>query len=115
MLTKEFPIIVNHPDPPIVVTGRISPDSESVLVLEFKVEETGQKLCTAVLLEANMNLTVRSESDTAFYSIFFPGGTVEIDYGYHYHGAAGKSRSIAIITTCSAQGEVLQRPHGLGW
>ncbi len=115
MLTREFPIIVNHPDPPIVVTGRISPDSESVLILEFKVEETGQKLCTAVLLQAHMELTVRPESDTAFYSTFFPNGTVEIDYGYHYHGPEGKSRSIAIITTRSAHGEVLQRPHGLGW
>lgn len=112
MKTEPLPVKIINPDFPATATASVSPGSESIVIIDFK-ETDGGTLCSAVLLPAHTEQTIRTEPGTAFYSIFFPGGEVEIKFGWHVDTIAGVYTMLAFITTRSVDGMTITTLHGL--
>lgn len=112
MLTIAYPVDIEEHSFPIRVEANISPQSESILILDF-YKLDGTKMYTAVLLPSGIEIPFCLEDHMASYPIFSPRATVGIKFGYHVCTNTNQYTFWAAITTRSQAGMPASRLHGL--
>ncbi len=86
--------------------------SESIGIVKFQNETTGEKLCSAILLPTDTEIALGFETNSAGYPIFFPDGEVSVEIGFLIN--KGEKILYANITCSSLCGKTQRQLHGLG-
>lgn len=110
MHTTSLPISVtqNHFDH-IMVTGETL---GMIATLTFTDTKTSAKLCSAILLPADTELSLTYEENSAAYPIYFVEGGISVNFSFLVNNS--EKILYAIIICQSPTGETRQQIHGLG-
>lgn len=110
MHTTPLPINVSpNPFDHIMVTGETL---GMIVTLTFTDTKTNTKLCSAILLPADTELSLAFDENSTAYPIYFGEGEITVNYGFFLNNP---DKILYAMISCQSQnGEIRQRTHGLG-
>lgn len=110
MHNTPLPIIVSpNPFDHIMVTGETL---GMIATLTFTDTKTSAKLCSAILLPADTELSLAYDENSAAYPIYFDEGDITVNFGFFVNNP---DKILYAMISCQSQnGEIRQRIHGLG-
>jgi hypothetical protein len=112
MRTIPFPVTITNPEFGVKAEARITPDSESIVIITF-TKPDGTEGIAAILVTAEIYPAFEFKKEFSVYPIFIPGSEVEITFNFHPNTIEGSNTIFAYITARSSIECPKTRPHGL--
>jgi hypothetical protein len=112
MKTDQFPVTIMNPEFGAKAEARITPDSESIVIIKF-TKPDGTDGITAVLVSPCIYGSFKFDADNAVYPILIPGCEINVTFRFHANTLAASNTILAEISVKSNFDKTSSRIHGL--